>query len=394
MVSRNLILFLILIILPDIYIYTRYIHPKRMAVWKKMAWWIPGLFILILTITMAMSKDFIPKDRTWLYLFLILFGVFVVTKAVFALFSIMGRGVSSLFHSKKNWGNLVGIVAALFVAYATIYGLFVGFGELKTRKVDFYSSQLPRSFDGYRIALFTDAHVGSYLGKDQQILKQALDSINAMDADVVCFTGDLINMRAEEIEPHRHLLNSLQSRDGIYAILGNHDYSDYVKADSAEKVVLEHKVVESIRELGWTLLCNENRIIRRGGDSIFVAGMENYSKKDDDLKIHRGDVAQTVTGIPDGAFTLMLQHDPWAWREKILPQSKAQLTLSGHTHGGQVSFFGWAPVALTYGEYDGMYDEGERSLFVSSGLGGLVPMRFGIPGEVVLITLHSGNKPQ
>ena len=394
MVSRNLILFLILIILPDIYIYTRYIRPKRMAAWKKLAWWIPGLFMLILTITMALSADFIPPNRTWLYLFLILMGVCVATKAVFALCSIMGRGVARLFHSKKNWGNLVGILAAFFVAYATIYVLFVGFGKLNIRNVDFYSAQLPRAFDGYKIAMFSDAHVGSYLGKDQQVLKQALDSINAADADMVCFVGDLINMRAEEIEPHRHLLNSLQSRDGVYAVLGNHDYSDYVKADSAEKVVLERKVVESVRGLGWTLLCNENRVIRRDGDSIFVAGMENMGKKDKDLNVHRGDIAKTVEGIPDGAFILMLEHDPWAWREHILPESKAQFTLSGHTHGGQISFFGWAPVALTYGEYDGMYNEGERSLFVSCGLGGLVPMRFGVPGEIVVITLHAGNKPQ
>ncbi|MBR4389005.1 MAG: metallophosphoesterase [Prevotella sp.] len=394
MVSQHLILFLILIILPDIYIYAHFIRPRKMAVWKKLAWWIPGLFILTLTVTMATLKDFIPNDRTLFYAFLLLIGVCVATKAVFALCSIMGRGVARLFHSKRNWGNLVGIFAALFVAFATIYGLFVGFGELRVRKVDFYSAQLPRSFDGYRIALFSDAHVGSYQGKDQQILKQALDSINAMDADMVCFAGDLINMRAEEIEPHRHLLNSLQSRDGVFSILGNHDYSDYVKADSAEKVALERRVVDDERALGWTLLLNENRVIRRGGDSIFVAGMENHGKKDEEHNVKRADIDKTVAGIPDGAFILMLQHDPWGWHDEILPRSKAQLTLSGHTHGGQVVLFGWAPAAMTYNEYDGMYDEGDRSLFVSSGLGGLLPMRFGIPGEVVLVTLHSGNKPQ
>lgn len=391
MVSRHIILFLLLVILPDLYIYIRYVRPRKMAAWKKLLWLMPGLFIIIILVTMASSRDFVPHDRTLMYVFVACMGIFVASKAVFTLCSIVGRGVARLFHSKKNWGNQVGIVAAVYVIYATVYGLLVGFGKLEVRRVDYYSSQLPRSFDGYRIALFSDAHVGSYMDGDQRILQAALDTINAQDADMVCFVGDLINMRAEEIAPHRHLLNSLQSRDGVYSVLGNHDYAAYVGADSTEKVVLEKKVVESEQELGWILLRNEHRMVRRGGDSLFVAGMENQGMMEE---VSRGDVGKAVAGIPDGAFTIMLQHDPTAWREHILLESAAQLTLSGHTHGGQISFFGVAPASVVYKEYEGMYEEGDRTLFVSSGLGGLVPFRFGVPGEIVVITLHAGTKPQ
>ena len=391
MVARHIILFLLLVILPDLYIYTRYIRPMKIAAWKKLLWLCPTPFIIIILVMMATSSDFIPHNRTLLYIFLCCMGMFVATKAVFALFSIMGRGVARLFHSKKNWGNLVGILAAFFVFYATVYGLVVGFGKLEVRRVDYYSEQLPRAFDGYRIVLFSDAHVGSYMDDDQKILNNALDSINAQDADMVCFTGDLVNMRADEIEPHRHLLNSLQSRDGVYSVLGNHDYAAYVKADSAEKVALERKVVEAEQQLGWILLRNEHRIIRRGGDSIFIAGMENQGMMEE---VSRGDVAKTVKGIPDGAFTIMLQHDPTAWRKHILPESKASLTLSGHTHGGQIAFFGVSPAGVVYDEFDGMYDDDARSIYVTSGLGGLVPLRFGVPGEIVVITLHQGTKPQ
>lgn len=391
MVSRHIILFLLLVILPDLYIFIRYIRPRRMAVWKKLLWLCPGLFLIIFLVMMATARDFIPHNRIILYFFLACMGLLVATKAAFALFSIMGRGVARLFHSKRNWGNLVGLIAVGYLCYATIYGLSVGFAQFEVRRVDCYFEQLPRAFDGYKIALFSDAHVGSYMGGDQEILKTALDSINAQDADMVCFTGDLINMRAEEIEPHRHLLNSLQSRDGVYSVLGNHDYAAYVKADSAEKVTLERRVVDSERELGWTLLLNEHRIVRRGADSIYVAGMENMGKMEE---VARGDVAKTVAGIPDGAFTIMLQHDPTAWRSHILPESKAQLTFSGHTHGGQISLFGFSPAAMAYDEYNGMYDEGGRIIYVTSGLGGLVPLRFGVPGEIVVVTLHKGLNPQ
>jgi len=136
-------------------------------------------------------------------------------------------------------------------------------------------------------------------------------------------------------------------------------------------------------------LLNERTIIRRDSDSIVIAGMENWGKVK--RMPRKGDVKKTLAGIRDNAFVVMLQHDPTCWREKILPECKAQLTLSGHTHGGQFEVFGWSPAALSYDEWGGWTYEGNRGIFVSTGLGALIPFRLGLPGEIAVITLRSKN---
>ena len=172
----------------------------------------------------------------------------------------------------------------------------------------------------------------------------------------------------------------------IAYLLGNHDYSIYIDADETTKKKNDLKTQQLERKMNWTLLMNENRIIRRDSDSIVIAGMENWGVQK--RMPRNGDVRKTMKGISPKSFTVMLQHDPNAWREKILPQCNAQLTLSGHTHGGQFSLFGWNPANFTYSECFGTYHEGDRAIYVSSGLGGLIPFRLGQPGEIVVITLR------
>jgi predicted MPP superfamily phosphohydrolase len=141
--------------------------------------------------------------------------------------------------------------------------------------------------------------------------------------------------------------------------------------------------------MGWTLLQNEHRYIERGKSGIVIAGMEN-----DGDGIHfpqKGDVPQTLKGVEDGTFILMLEHDPSSWRRKIIPDGRAQLTLSGHTHKMQFSIFGWCPMSIMGKEYNDWYTEGSQSLFVTAGLGGLIPFRFGSTGEIVVLTLRRGN---
>ena len=204
-------------------------------------------------------------------------------------------------------------------------------------------------------------------------------------ADMIVFTGDLQNIESHELPEHLAQLSRLKAPDGVYSVLGNHDYAVYQKADSATKAANCRLTCEYERRAGWQLLLNEHRTIRRGSDSLIVAGMENWgvSKR----MPHRGDVGKTLAGLQRSAFVVMLEHDPSAWRARILPESWAQLTLSGHTHGGQLRLFGWSPVSFTYDEWGGLYHEGRRHLFVSTGLGGLIPFRLGISGEIVVITL-------
>ena len=246
-------------------------------------------------------------------------------------------------------------------------------------------SDLPQSFDGYRIVQFSDAHVGTMTGWRKAMLQRAVDSIMHQRADMIVFTGDLQNIEPHELPEHLAQLSRLKAPDGVYSVLGNHDYAVYQRADSATKAANCRLTCEYERRAGWQLLLNEHRTIRRGSDSLIVAGMENWgiAKR----MPHRGDVGKTLAGLQRSAFVVMLEHDPSAWRARILPESWAQLTLSGHTHGGQLRLFGWSPVSFTYDEWGGLYHEGRRHLFVSTGLGGLIPFRLGISGEIVVITL-------
>lgn len=286
---------------------------------------------------------------------------------------------------RKYWKKAA-LVCTLLIWIAVAYGYFVGFEELQVTHIEYASEDLPKAFDGYRIVQFSDAHVGTYTGSRQWLLKRAVDSINAQHADAVVFTGDLENLHPDELLPQMSILSQIKANDGVFSILGNHDYPTYLDADEKAKAEFVRQTVSYENKLGWRLLMNEHRVVRRDSDSIVIAGMENWGV----LKRmpRKGDVKKTMAGVNPSSFVVMLQHDPTAWREKIIPECHAQLTLSGHTHGGQFSIFGWSPAAFTYDAWGGWDYEGDRAMFVSTGLGGLIPFRMNMPGEIVVITLR------
>ena len=286
----------------------------------------------------------------------------------------------------RRYGRRVGLGLACVIIGLVIYGMTFGFSQLQVRQIEFASKDLPEAFDGYRIVQFSDAHVDTFEGWLDEMLPRIVDSINAQKADMIVFTGDLQNLRPDELAPKVPQLRQLHAPDGVYSILGNHDYATYLDCDEATKKQNDLKTQQLERQMGWTLLMNEHRIIRRGNDSIVIAGMENWGVQK--RMPRNGDVGKTMKGVSPKSFTVMLQHDPNAWRAKILPECNAQLTLSGHTHGGQFSLFGWTPANFTYSECFGTYYEGDRAICVSSGLGGIIPFRLGQPGEIVVITLR------
>ena len=299
-------------------------------------------------------------------------------------------GLALLFRytlPRKVWRRTA-IACTIIIWALTGYGFLFGFQQFEVRHVEFASADLPEAFDGYRIVQFSDAHVGSMTGSRQWMVQRAVDSMNAQHADAIVFTGDMQNIWPDELTQQSSYFRQLKAKDGVFAVLGNHDYDVYQNCDEEEKTRNCAKTVKALRDMGFDLLLNEHRIVRRDSDSIVIAGMENWGTKK--RMPRKGDVIKTLTGITisPSPFIVMLQHDPSCWREKILPECNAQLTLSGHTHGGQISLFGWSPVAMSYSEWGGMTYEGARAIFVSTGLGALIPFRFGLPGEIVVITLR------
>ena len=295
------------------------------------------------------------------------------------------------FLPNKRYGTVVGILLAAIEISLVTYGMTAGFNQLEVRQIEYVSADLPAAFDGYRIVQFSDAHVGSMTGSRQKLVQQLIDSINGQAADMIVFTGDMQNILPEELIPPMLSFRQLYARDGVYAVLGNHDYAVYQACDDEEKAQNCQLTKDIIRKMGFDLLLNEHRIIHRDSDSIVVAGMENWGLAERMPK--NGDVQKTLNSQSSiihhpSDFVVMLQHDPTCWREKILPECNAQLTLSGHTHGGQFSLFGWSPVAMSYRDWYGMAYEGSRALYVSSGAGSLIPFRLNQPREIVVITLR------
>ncbi len=384
MLSRSLLPLLLILVLGDAYCHWRYL--RRRSWWLRVCWWVPALILTLWALLLLREPDFIPDNPDTLFLFLFLFFLLAVPTFVFALFDAIGLTLSRWWGRAVACGQVAGIAAALLAVAALCYGSFVGFRQFRVRHVQMAFADLPPAFHGYRIVLFSDAHVGTLTGARAQLLQQAVDSINALQPDMVVFAGDLQNKRPDEIIPFMPLLGSITATDGVFSVLGNHDHPMYVEADDHERQRLLHQRMALDSLMHWHLLNNAHHIIRRGADSLVIAGMDNDG--DGRRFPQLGRLQHALHGIGPHAFVVMLEHDPTAWRRKILPQSHAQLTLSGHTHGGQAALLGWTPASLVYSEASGHYAEGAQHLYVTNGLGALLPFRLFQPAEIVVVTLN------
>ena len=391
MILRSWPLFILLIILPDYFLYRRFVAGRTTSVAWRVAWWIPTVVLTIYTVILTGTTNFTPENPRLLNLYLLVLGVFTLPKALTALTVWVADWIGRRRHWHRHWGLAVGLAMGVVPAWVTIWGSFVGFQKLEVNRVDCYFDDLPQGFDGYRIAVFSDAHVGSYTGADSTVLIRAVDSLKTMKADAIVFLGDLQNIGPWEIKERKHVLSSLSAPDGVFSILGNHDYSAYQGGGFRRKLAQEKQTEQAERELGWQLLLNSNVVLRHRGDSIKLCGMEGNEKEGADHGI--GLIHKALEGVDKGQFAILLAHNPRIWRKYALPLSDVQLTLSGHTHGGQMSLFGLSTTSLFYPEDDGLYEEGNRKLFVTRGLGALIPLRFNVTGEVVLLTLHRQTNP-
>ena len=276
-------------------------------------------------------------------------------------------------------------VAGLGLGYL-LYGALWGKEDFRVRQVTFTSPDLPAAFDGYRLLQLSDIHIGSW-GNDDAAIRRAVRLCNDQRPDAIVFTGDLVNSRATELAPFLTALSQLQAPDGVYSVLGNHDYGTYARWSSPREQAANLDTLKRLeRQLGWRLLLNEHHCLHRGSDSIVVAGVENSGRPPFP---DRGDLRRALQGT-NGRFRILLSHDPTHWRREVLPRTDVQLTLSGHTHDMQVSLFGFSVSRWIYPEHRGLYLEGGRALYVNIGLGYvLFPLRLGAWPEITVITLRT-----
>lgn len=382
MLIKLFLFFLVLLVLPDIYIHKTYLKHTTKK-WIRQSYWLITCILIISMLMIFSIYEPRPVPLQRLSCYLLIFLCIAVPKAIFVIFVLLTRLLPLPRH--KHYGEYMAGVIAMVTLGAIIYGATEGKQHFQVREVTVSSEELPAGFDGYRIVQISDIHSGSWTGNGAA-LQKAVNMINEQQGDVVLFTGDLVNNLAIEVDEFMPILKQIKGKDGVFSILGNHDYSMYIKWDSEEaKAANLRDLEEKQAAMGWKLLKNEHVILHHNGDSIALVGMENSGKPPfPDL----ADLPQALEGT-DGMYKVLMSHDPTHWRRAVLPQSDVQLMLSGHTHETQVRIFGFSPSCFIYPEHNGLYQEGKQSLFVNIGLGYLMfPMRIGAWPEITVITLQ------
>ena len=376
---RVAIFFLLMLLLPDWYIHRIYIRCKKSKIYSRLLWWPTIGLLLMLAIFIALHDSL--HDYFGIYLIVTL--CFCIPKLTFVVFSLVLRAINKVTGLKIPHAAISTLPALAMLGYI-LFGAIKGKENFKVREVTFTSANLPEEFDGYRVLQLSDIHSGSWKG-NPEALKRAIDICNSQNADLALFTGDLVNSRSNELIEFMNIFSELKAKDGVYSVLGNHDYGTYVKWDSeADRIANIDSLISRENRMGWKMLNNSRTIIRKGNDSIAVIGVENSGRPPfpDYARL------KEASAGTEGMFQILMSHDPTHWRREVLPKSDIELTLSGHTHDMQITFFGLSVSSFIYPEHNGMYMEGERGLYVNIGLGHvLFPMRLGAWPEITVITL-------
>ncbi|NNC95791.1 MAG: metallophosphoesterase [Chitinophagales bacterium] len=291
--------------------------------------------------------------------------------------------------NRSQFLSTAGIITAGIPFFTLLYGVVKNAYNYKVHNIKITLDNLPAAFDGMKIVQISDIHSGSFT--DSEPLKKAVTTINDLKADVIFFTGDLVNSRADEMEPYIDIFKKLKAEHGVISIMGNHDYSTYMwDASNEQKRANDKKFEETHRRLGWQLLKNENQILEKNGARIAVIGVENWSAKHFGK---RGDMKRALQGVEDLPVKLLLSHDPTHWEAEVSKDyPDVDITFSGHTHGAQfgieTKFLKWSPAKYWYKYWAGLYQTGKQYLYVNRGFGFIgYPGRIGILPEITLFEL-------
>ena len=363
-----IVMILCLAFLPDAWLWHQGVADWPLPL--RVVWWLPTLLILLAELGLQLGKY--HKMSVRILFTLILFSVF--PKVIFILFHLFLPG----------W---LASVPAVAVMACFLYGFTEGWKRLQVKQVTYSSPDLPPYFDGYKILHFSDFHLGSF-PRGTDFVEKVVEQANNEDAEMMMFTGDLVNNSADEVAPYLDVLKKLHAPDGIYSVWGNHDYCEYDNNHSIGALKRNRKkLFEYQKQLGWTQLMNEHVTMSHGLASIEIIGVENAGNPPFS---NRSNLKKAMKGIDKSAFKILLTHDPHHWRKEAL-KAKIQLTLAGHTHAGQIQLGRLTPARMAFKEWGGIYRQGSQMLYVSAGLGGSFPFRLGAWPEMTVITLRRAN---
>lgn len=379
----------LLLVVADGFAYRWYVRPIPYS-WVRM--------VVVSAMAVVNLMPYVVASMLWFFNT----GDMVPMMWILTLYTILSLSRLSLYavillfrNYRHKW--YLGIALCTIVAMVQMVGVVHTRKALMVRSVEVDSMCLPEGFDGYRIAFFSDLHLGSLTSADE-MCRNIVRSINSLDADLVVFGGDLVNAHYEELRPEiSAILRQIEARDGVVAVMGNHDTGVYIKDTIALPIAESTRLVtERIEQMGWRVANDKTEQLVRGNDTITLTGI-GFSRE---LLEHRHsanvadelDLRHIFESVPRDKFNIAVSHMPQLWR-KVKALGYGDLMLSGHVHAMQMklAFAGWqiSPAQLMYDEWSGLYKEEDSHLYITDGVGSVgFHMRIGAPPEITLLTLR------
>ena len=385
-----MIIFIIFNGVVDYYLFK--VIKKRISqpIYAKVYAWLSLAIAIAFIVTISLPRR-TGSDDSLSFIMWMLFSYFsiYIPKYIFIICDFIAK--IPCLKKKARWsyvsksGAVFGVIAFCLMWWGALINRF----NIDVNEVDVPIQSLPVSFEGYRIAQISDLHVGTY-GDDTTYIAELVETINDLNVDAVVFTGDIVNRNSAELLPFVETLSRIKAKDGVYSVLGNHDYGDYSDWETPEAKEENLKLMHQLQKrMNWNLLLNETKFVYRENDSIAIVGVENLG--DPPFKNY-GSLADAYPAINDSNVKILLSHNPAHWERDIRNQNNKNiaLTLSGHTHAMQMSIAGVSPAALRYKYWGGLYvDDNNRYLNVNVGIGEVaIPTRIGATPEITVLTLR------
>ena len=407
------LLVILLLIAMDFYVFQGFKFfikrwvPSQQSLMNYLYWLVPlGLILLLFvmgfagkTMNNSLVSRFIFSLVIMFYLAKMAWFIFIAVDDIVRLGRFL-KGASDIpneaMMAKINRSTFIvsaGALVAGSLMGGLIYGIVRGAHHYQVLKRTLKIPALPSAFEGLKIVQISDIHSGSFWSKDS--VARGIELIKDQGADIIFFTGDLVNNEAKEFEEYKSLFSKIQAPMGVYSILGNHDYGDYVSWPNKEGLSKEenlNKLKAHQKEIGWKLLANEHHLLEKEGARMAVIGVENWGDRGFS---QYGDLDKAYNGSEEADVKMLLSHDPSHWRAQVLEKYKDIVaTFSGHTHGMQFGvdskYFKWSPVQYRYKEWADLYEEAGQYLYVNRGFGYLgYPGRLGFRPEITVFELES-----
>lgn len=387
-------------ILVDFYIWTDIRQGRSRHRWAWSNAYAISSFLLwiFLGVTVALPRRGLDGGVYAIMWMLTIYFSIYIPKFIYCLFSILGRIPLIFGGNKWKWMNYTGAGIAIIGFFAVWHGIIYTRNQPQLVNITFTSDRLPEAFDGYRIVQISDLHLGTW-GKETKFITDFVTTINNFKPDLIVFTGDLVNQKSDEVKPFIKILSKLEATDGVYSILGNHDYGDYVDWPSPEAKAKNLEMLkEQQKAAGWKMLNNDYTFLVRNNsgrkDSIALIGVENWGEPPFGKygNLNKAYPNKNKQNLKDKNFKILLTHNPEHWVREVRKKTNIDLSLSGHTHAMQMSLdlFGKrvSPASFRYKTWGGFYTEngiGEIEDFGNPSMSGVLVRKLEHPSLYVNI---------